>query len=107
MDNIAISIPKCKLICEKLRSFEEQCTSVLGSMEDRLKDIQENVKLFSHQNVNKTRIKRAPFEFVGSFYNVLFGVMDADDRELIEENMRKLFKKNNSTSNIWLSNKHR
>jgi len=35
----------------------------------------------------RSRSKRAPFEFMGSLYHILYGIMDEDDRKQLEDNM--------------------
>ncbi|XP_037930081.1 uncharacterized protein LOC119664701, partial [Teleopsis dalmanni] len=75
-------------ICPKLSNFAEQCKNILSTMSRKLEEIKEGNKLFIWSI--KGRTKRAPFAFVGSFYHLLFGMMDEDDRNALEENMNNL-----------------
>lgn len=78
----------CKSLCVRLRSFEQQCDTQMDIMTNRLNTIDENHLLLSHKK--RQRNKRAPLEFVGSLFHILFGVMDADDRESMEANMKNV-----------------
>nr|XP_041631965.1 uncharacterized protein LOC121502439 [Drosophila kikkawai]XP_041631966.1 uncharacterized protein LOC121502439 [Drosophila kikkawai] len=81
-------IGEMRKVCDKLHSFEDQCHLVLNNMQNQLLELEENNKLFMMQPRSRTR--RAPFEFMGSLYHILFGIMDEDDREQLEENMKNL-----------------
>ena len=78
---------KVKKECPHLGYYKEACEMVISAMERRRNILTSNNDLL----INKPRKKRAPFEFVGSLYHMLFGMMDADDRDQMEENMRSVF----------------
>ncbi|XP_044571170.1 uncharacterized protein LOC123257198 [Drosophila ananassae] len=94
-------ITKMRLVCEKLHGFEDQCNLILENTLKQILELEENNKLFMTHN--KSRQRRAPFEFIGSLYHILFGVMDEDDRVQMEENMKNLL--NNQESLKELSKK--
>lgn len=72
--------------CHLLTQFEEACKVISLSLERRLEAITHNHNLI----VYNKRQKRAPLEWIGSIYNMLFGLMDADDQEQIESNLKIL-----------------
>ena len=73
--------------CPMLGNYKDACVMVLSSINRRYTILEQNNALL----IQNKRQKRAPFEFVGSFYHMLFGVMDAEDRKTMEENMRSVF----------------
>ncbi|XP_037931692.1 uncharacterized protein LOC119666485 [Teleopsis dalmanni] len=60
----------------------------LGKITEVFKDINDGNKLFIWSV--RERRKRAPLAFIGSFYHLLFGMMDEDDRKALEEDMNNL-----------------
>lgn len=87
MEHIQILIKKIKTECPIMQNYKDACDMVITTMNRRYYILKQNNGLL----IRKERQKRAPFEFMGSIYHILFGMMDADDRKLMEENMRNLF----------------
>lgn len=69
-----------------MSDFEEACTVISLSLGRRYEAIKSSHDLI----VYNKRQRRAPFEWIGSIYNMLFGLMDADSEEQIESNFRLL-----------------
>lgn len=85
-EELAKVMARIKGECSKLNMFNETCGMVMSVMDRRYEQLVQNIDLFIH----KQHQKRAPFEFIGSLYNVLFGMMDAADRKLMEDNIRNI-----------------
>ncbi|XP_037807268.1 uncharacterized protein LOC119600793 [Lucilia sericata] len=77
-----------KEICPKLDTFKDQCWSVITNMEYQVNKLETNNGLFLNNKIRKRR--DAPLKFIGSLHHVLFGLMDEDDRESLENNMKNL-----------------
>uniref|UniRef100_A0A034WFR5 Envelope fusion protein n=1 Tax=Bactrocera dorsalis TaxID=27457 RepID=A0A034WFR5_BACDO len=74
--------------CKILTYYEDACIMITATLNDKYNSLKANNELFMKK---QNRKKRAPFEFVGSIYHILFGIMDADDRENMESNIRNIF----------------
>lgn len=80
-------IKKLENECPILENYKDACEMVISSINRRYAILEQNNGLL----IKNKRQKRAPFEFVGSFYHMLFRVMDAEDRATMEDNMRNAF----------------
>ena len=92
-------LPNCivriKDHCQLLSQFEEACKVISLSLGKRYEDLNHNHNLI----VDNKRHKRAPLECVGSIYNMLFGLMDNDDQEVIESNFKTLLSNQHQINN--------
>jgi len=99
LDKSTNLIKKMRNVCSKLHDFEDQCNLVLNNIQRQRDDLEENHKSFMAHT--SSRIKHAPFEFMGSLYHMLFGIMDADDLKLVKENMISLLENQNEFDDLF------
>ncbi|XP_050339493.1 uncharacterized protein LOC126765858 [Bactrocera neohumeralis] len=58
--------------CKILTYYEDACIMITATLNDKYNSLKTNNELFMKKQNKK---KRAPFEFVGSIYHILFGIM--------------------------------
>lgn len=74
--------------CSVLGEFRGTCEMMVWSINRRYVLMEQNN---NNLLLKKESQKRSSFEFDGSIYHILFGMMDVEDRKLMEENMRNIF----------------
>ncbi|XP_053967860.1 uncharacterized protein LOC128869349 [Anastrepha ludens] len=71
---------------------------ITATLKHKYNSLKSNNELFMKQ---ENRKRRAPFEFVGSIYHILFGIMDADDRENMESNIKNIFENQKNIAKLF------
>jgi len=69
--------------------FKDVCRSHIKLLTRKLIALEENSNFFFKL---RKKQKRSLFDFVGSFQHFLFGVMDNEDREKIQDNLQTILK---------------
>lgn len=99
IEKLKFSLIKLKEICSILH-YNESCQLINQQLDKHLDSIaQDSNKIESFQTTLNRR-KRAPFEFMGKIYNILFGLMDAESARAYDDKINELQNVSTKTSNL-------